>query len=184
MSWNQNIPQPTDMLSQSQPQLLGDFQSIQTLIDVNHVDFANANQGKHFFIELPAQTIIPVTVAAEVGLYSQTSAITMQPELVFSKQSGTSVVEFTSAGLLQSGWVYQPSGVLFKWGQSSGNGTVTVILPTTDGGGQTIPAFNNPINLQVTAWGNGTVYVVSFTKLQFVVQTSANIIFQYFMTGN
>lgn len=184
MAYNPNIPQPTDMLSQSQPQLLGDFQSIKTLIDVNHVDFANANQGKHAFVEFPVQNPVPVTVAAEVGLYSQVSAITGNPELVFSKQNATSIVEFTSAGKLQSGWVYQPSGILMKWGQASGNGTVTVILPVTDSGGQAIPAFVNPINLQVTAWGNGTVYVVSFTNLQIVVQTSANITFQYFMIGN
>ncbi len=47
MSYQNNIPQPTDALSQSQSDILNNFAAIQTLIDVDHVDFANINQGKH-----------------------------------------------------------------------------------------------------------------------------------------
>ena len=39
MAYNQNIPQPADQLKNSQPQLLANFQEINTILDVNHVGF-------------------------------------------------------------------------------------------------------------------------------------------------
>lgn len=182
MAYNANIPQPTDLLSASQPQILANFQALQTLIDVNHVDFASGNQGKHAFVEMPVQFPVPVTIAAEVGLYCQTSAITAQPELVFSRQFGSTapaavqITEFTSAGWTNPGWARLPSGILLKWhsGIGFGGATTKVVNVNTDVPGSpnfittltilitpidTVGTFNNVMSIRNITFPNFTVGV-------------------------
>jgi len=139
VAYQANKPQATDQLSVSQGDIQGNFAAIKTLIDVNHVDFASANQGKHYFVEFPKQTApLPVASANEVALYCQQSSYTSQPELVFSHQLGSNapvparIVEFTSAYWGTNGWTRLPSGILLKWGQallSNGLTTTTITYP-------------------------------------------------------
>ena len=70
MAYNPNIPQATDTLNSSQGDLLANFMAIQTLIDVNHYDFASANQGKHMFVTMPVQTQSPGTALGEMALFT------------------------------------------------------------------------------------------------------------------
>ncbi len=143
-AYKANIPQPTDQISVSQNDLLNNFGAIQALIDINHVDFANAGAGKHFFVEFPGQTIAPTTTGAEVGLYCvNNSPFTSQPELAFLKQAGSTAplasYEISSAGYSGNGWTRLTSGILLKWGQASGLpiGISAITFPA----GPTIPAF-------------------------------------------
>ena len=83
MAYNQNIPQATDQLSQSQSDILNNFIALQTLIDVNHVDFASADQGKHKMLELVNQAVVPTFLATEVGFYNALFTFTGINELWF-----------------------------------------------------------------------------------------------------
>lgn len=140
-TYNNNIPQATDRLKDSQGSMLGNFQSIATLVAVNHAPFNSSNQGKHNFVEMPVQSPVPTTVAGEVGLYCQTSPLTGVPALVFAPQSAGTPVEFTSSLQAANGWSRLPSGILLKWGQATAaNGTATITFPT----GANIPVFSVP----------------------------------------
>ncbi len=140
MAYNPNIPQSTDALSQSQLDLLANFQALQTLIDVNHVDFASGDQGKHKWVTFPVQAGAPGFGAGEDGLFNlpynnNTSTVN---ELFVHKQTaaGTSNIPSTCSILSQStpgnnsgGFTFLPSGILLKWvttGATTGLTTVTL----------------------------------------------------------
>ena len=54
MSFNKNIPQPTDRLSQSQQDLLNNNLQLNTSFGVNHFPFDDltADNGKNNFVQL------------------------------------------------------------------------------------------------------------------------------------
>ena len=175
-TYNNNIPQPTDPLSQSQSDILENFQEIYTLIGVNHVNFGAVGEGKHNYVTMPVQGSTPVTAAGELALFSQTSAISGNPAMAWVQQSNGAVIEFTTAGNLVLGWFRTPSGILVKWGSASGTGLSIVTFPVIDGGGQTIPSFvNPPLNIQFSIIGavDGFVTIVAANNLQFQVNCTA-----------
>src|SRR5580692_1690821 len=66
-----NIPQSTDQIAQSQPQILNNFGSIMSIIDVNHGDFATAVAGQHTYVQMTQQASVPsVGPNPDVGLYN------------------------------------------------------------------------------------------------------------------
>ena len=72
MTYNPNIPQPTDRPSNSQADILTNFQTLNSIFGNNHVPFnASSNNGKHNVCEFPAQASDPTTVANELALYSK-----------------------------------------------------------------------------------------------------------------
>jgi len=147
MAYQNNIPQPTDALSQSQSDILNNFAAIQTLIDVNHVDFASADQGKHKFVTFPVQGAAPAINAGEIGLYNALSTKTAKDELYLINSTGGTVPLTESQQVAGSpGWAYLPSGVLLKWGNSSATGLSTITFPA----GATIPAFSNIFTIILT----------------------------------
>lgn len=180
--YNPNIPQPTDQLAASQPSLLNNFGAIQAMLDVNHVDFAAAGAGKHYFIEFPAQSGDQVTAAAEVGMYSKTSTLSGAPELYIRKQSNGTVIEFTSAAAASPGWTRLPSNILLKWGVGTavGAGALVVTLPVA----VNIPVFANVFNAQITPSSNITTYVTGLTTTTVTVNCSGAGTFYYYVIGN
>lgn len=152
MAYNSAIPQSTDQLSQSQGQLLANFQAIQTLIGVDHINFNAVNQGMHNVVEFPSPTTFGGTVGAIIALYAKTSSYTSNPVLAFQKQAGGSVVEMTEGALTTNGWSFLPSGLLLKWGQSTGNGDYTLTLPA----GATIPAFGTALLAFLQPFASGS----------------------------
>ena len=179
--WNQNIPQPTDLLSQSQADILGNFQALQTLIDVNHVDFASADQGKHKWVSLPIQGASPATAATEVALFSRTSAFTAIPELCIRFAGNSAVTEMTSAELTPNGWTFLPSGVLLKWGgvAAPGPGLNTAAYPVA----ATIPVFNQVFIVLLQPESAATAYITATTAIDFTANTSAAGNFSYLALG-
>lgn len=173
-TYNNNIPQATDVIANSQGAILGNFQSIATLVAVNHAPFNSTNQGKHNFVEMPAQSPVPTTVAGEVGLYCQTSALTGVPALVFAPQSAGTPVEFTSSLQATAGWTRFPSGILLKWGQNFVSGQETVTFPT----GSNIPIFANLFNVYLQGITtpsddpNNACYITDLTTTSFGVLTT------------
>ena len=87
MSYNNSIPQPGDNPSQSQSEILANFQVLDTANSVNHVAFNDVNQGKHKFMQMPEQSSAPTTAANEGALYTkEANSITA---LFFRKESNT-----------------------------------------------------------------------------------------------
>jgi hypothetical protein len=131
MAWNPNIPQPTDTLSQSQADILGNFQALDALFD----------DGIQNVVLLPVQTSDPATSATQIALYSKIG-ITGSQDLFMRKISNGAVVDMTASLQAANGWSYLPSGLLIKWGSATltqRNDLETIAFPT--GGG--IPVFNS-----------------------------------------
>lgn len=158
-----DVPLSGQSLNVTRVPINTNFLTINTAFAVNHVVYndGSGNQGKHFFIEFPIPASTPTTAAGEVGLYSRTSTLTSQPELVFAHQSGSTapaaaqIVEFTSAGWAVPGWCRLPSGILMKWGFASavGNVATTVTFPT----GGSIPPFSvTPYAVLLTPTGDAS----------------------------
>lgn len=202
MPYQQNIPQSTDLLSQSQGDILGNFQAIKTLVDVNHVTFDTVNEGKHFKVSLPVQSPAPTFDVGEVGMYSFLSPITSKNELYINKlnqittkqiPATASILSVTSApGDNTAGWSYLPSGVLIKWGHSTANGLTATNFPVAGN----IPVFTNVFTIMITtAYGNaadgdGFCRLQNFNATQFFVYGSARttvsdkaVNFQYLAIG-
>jgi|SRR5271165_3263752 len=140
MAYNNAIPQPTDLISVSQGDLLNNFAAIQTLLTVNHVNFNTADQGKHMWVTFPQQGATPPAgsgfLATELGLYNAVNATTTKNELYVNKTNQATVVQVpmtastlsTSSSPAQGtqGWSYLPSGIIIKWGNTTGTGLTLV----------------------------------------------------------
>lgn len=184
MAYKNNIPQGSDVLSQSQDDILNNFAGIKTLVDVNHVTFDAADQGKHTFLELPVQSPVPTTGAGEVGLYCQTSTLSGNPELVFSHQSAGSTYEFTSAVKNETGYAILPSGIIMKWGSGTVNANTTAVATFATGTG--VPEFTTVYNVSVTREGStgltGVLYYQSYTTTNITVFNTADDTKKFFYT--
>lgn len=145
-----NIPQPTDQLSTSQPDLLTNFASIQGLIDIDHVDFASADAGKHAKVTFPVQAVAPTFAAGEFGLYNKSDGLNNQLNLV-NPNALVGLVSITSTNSFNivtsapaPGYAFFPNGYLIKWGPLSAipaTSATVINFPTFDSGGNAIPAF-------------------------------------------
>jgi len=171
--YNPNIPQPTDLLSVSQGNLLNNFGALQALIDVNHVDFAATGAGKHKWVTLPLQGATPPAgagfIAGELGLYNAAYALTTQNELFINKTNQATVVQVPATASVLSansapaqgspGWTLLPSGIVLRWGNFTGfTGLATVTLSTSAANG---PALTQILTVQVTPY-NTSVGDVNF----------------------
>lgn len=146
MAYNQNIPQPGDQLNNSQPQLLANFQEINTALNANHVGFNVADQGKHKFLQFPQQGATIATGATEMSLLNLIGAKSGEAELNYRRQNNGLTIPFTESLVAENGWTFYPSGLLCKWGfapinAGAGAGAnFSIVFPT-------IPqqrAFTNP----------------------------------------
>lgn len=190
MAYQANIPQPTDLLSQSQSDLLNNFQALQTLIDVNHVDFASGDQGKHKWVTFPVQGAIPPAgsgfAGGELGLYNAVFPLNSQSELYINKTNQVTVTQIpTTASVLSvnsapaaisAGYSYLPSGIILRWGSVTGaTGTNTQTLGSNPNGG---PAFTQVISVQLTPYSatpgdvDFAVRLISATANTFTVYVS------------
>ena len=122
MAYSNTIPAANDLLSQSQQDLLDNFVSIQTLIEVNHEAFGAADEGKHKFVSMPEQGADPATTADEIAIYTKQSAVSGNAELFLRNENNGSVVEFSVSIKANPGYTILPSGVIFAWG----SGTINV----------------------------------------------------------
>jgi hypothetical protein len=185
MAYNALIPQPTDTLNNSQGDLLANFMAIQTLIDVNHYDFASSLQGKHKFVSLPIQSVDPATTTTELALFTKNDGLGI-PQLWIRYPNNDMSVDIT--GLLPSlsaggGTTTLPSGVEIKFG-----------LATTSAGLQTI-TFSSPYptallsvqaTLATTAGAAGAATSLRLYNISvngFSVNTGVNAQYSWFAIG-
>ncbi len=186
MAWNPNIPQPTDTLSQSQQDILGNFQALDALFD----------DGIQDYVILPVQTSDPATSSTQIAIYSKVDSTTTTQELFLRRVSSGAVIDMTASLKATNGWTYLPSGLLVKWGTATITGLNSLKTVTFPAAG-TIPAFNNIFSMQVSTGVssatdyNQTTMISSFSTTQFIVYvrqligippTSCTI--YYFAIGN
>lgn len=183
MAFQPNIPAATDIKSQSQSDIQGNFQAIQTLVGINHVNFGAADQGKHNLVTFPLTSTspaAPVFAATEEGLYNLVNATTSKNELYVHRQTvdaptdipfTASILSNTAVASSDNGWTYLPSGLLLKWGRVSAPTASVAITPTVTSGG---PNFTRVFRVMVTPQDSGTA--VNFTCGQRTVanNTSGN----------
>jgi len=100
MVYNPNIPQGTDNISVSQPQLLENFSQLNTVFSENHYAFDDAtaaNRGLHQKVTYPLVIANPNAVAPICNTYTKT--IDGKQELFFQNNSAsTDVYQITSNG--------------------------------------------------------------------------------------
>jgi len=173
MTYNPNIPQPGDFLSDSQSQILNNFSSANASFGINHVNFATAtNNGKHKFCELLNQAAVPTPVSNQGVVYTKKDA-SNRSQLFYSPDStgdeyqitrviGASIATFST----NPGWTFLPGGMLMQWGTASSiaGGTATVVFPV---------AFTaTPYSIQATVFQNTanrhSVYIKTMTNTGFV----------------
>ncbi len=193
MAYTVDIPQASDDPSQSQGQILGNFQELNTFLAINHEGITTVTDpGKHKFLQMPEQSSAPDTLVNEVALFSRESTLTTNTELVFRRESNGFESEFTGVLDATNGWTRLPSGILLKWGTGSGTGEVDVDFPA----GATLPVFVNVFSAQVSvedssAAPNTFATFQSMTNSQIkvycssrTVNSAANTVFRYLVIGS
>jgi hypothetical protein len=118
------IPQPGDLLSSSQPQILTNFASIKSLIDVDHVDFNSSDAGKHNQVTFPVQLLTPSFSGTEYGLWNETDGAVNQlwlnnpANLHFAQVPMAASTFNTVANPVPFSSCYSviPSGFIMQWG--------------------------------------------------------------------
>lgn len=146
MPYQANIPQAADQISNSQADILGNFQEINTYVAVDHQGFGVVDAGKHKHARFP-QAVAPAAVGAtEVGIYA--AALGGAPELYINKTA--TQVPFTKSVQAGAGYTYLPSGIIMQWGtvNASHGGTAAafaIAFPTAC------------VNVHVTGIENGGV---------------------------
>ena len=131
MPYRNDIPQATDRINASQPQLLINFQELQTIFGINHVNYTTLGAGKHNIVEFPNLGAAPANepppfLANEIGLYNCTNATTTIPEIYLRRNASATGYPITAKswiapGVDTHGWTYLPSGLLIKFGQRNQN---------------------------------------------------------------
>jgi hypothetical protein len=173
-TFNNNIPQPTDVLSDSQDDILQNFQQLDAAWNINHEPFNSASPtflGKHTQVTLPENAAPTVTLA---NIYSISSPLSGTTELAWQRANNGDVIEWTGLLAAQNGWTRLPSGILLKWGNSgpSIGYTSTLVYPVA----ASIPVFTNVfITLLVAAPAAPGVDIVA----NIINGTQTNLQFQF-----
>lgn len=170
MSYNPNIPQPGDLLVNSQSDILGNFTALSSF-----------GAG---YCDLPVQAnqppTLPVSSATDSALYCFVNPTTTVNELYIQKQvyGGQAQIAMTAASMSTitnsgcvNGWSYLPSGLLIKWGQVAMDAATLALTPTVTSGG---PNFNYVFQVMLTGYDSSAN--VNFTVGQRTVpnNTSGN----------
>lgn len=157
MSYTPNVPVSGQSLGNSRPIINQNFQTIQTVFDINHVDFNVSGAGKHNLIQIPtAQSASPGTIAGEIALYSKN--VSGVPQLFFQKQNiaaaGADIQMTTNVDpvALEGGTSFLPGGLILQWGKAANGGAGTTIV----GFNSAFP--NNVFNVSVTPISAGATY--------------------------
>jgi hypothetical protein len=108
MVFDPAIPQPNDVISTSQPELLENFTQINTVFGVNHVPFddASANKGKHKWVTLVEQATAPTSQDNEYLVYSKEVKYPSGPdqaEIFVKPEKNATEYQFTKQGNVFTG---------------------------------------------------------------------------------
>jgi hypothetical protein len=174
-TYTADVPQPGTPFNQTQAPILANFQAINELIPVNHVNFNTSNTfGKHTFVNLQFQASDPTTASTDINFYSKASSDGNLGELFYRYPNNGTVEQLTPTSAAGGGGTASatsgsnycefPSGIKFKWGNANvdpfaSNGAF-IVFPTGSG----IPAYTQYVGgmcVQPTA-----SYPTNFTQTQ------------------
>lgn len=151
MAYNQNLPQATDAISDSQSGILGNFQAIKTLVDVNHVTFddPSGNQGMHKFLQMPDLAANIGTTDGSGDFSGSASAVTYAIGQYFSIGTTTFTIASVAAG----------PQALTSTGSATGtfNATNGAVVITGNGENPSSNVYFVPITI---ATDQGALYVI------------------------
>ncbi len=170
MAYQSNIPQSTDLLKNSQADILGNFAAL--------VSFGNGYAD--FPVQASQPPTLPLASANDSALYTFVNPTTAVNELYVQKQinGGQAQIPMTASKMSAStyaasvnGWSYLPSGMLIKWGTVAATTASVAITPTVTSGG---PNFQQVFTAMVTGYDSSVA--VNFTCGQNTVpnNTSGN----------
>lgn len=115
-----NIPQATDVLADSQGEILTNFQSIGSWTNVDHYSFQTGTDGEHKQVTIPTPQTAPVVTGSEGEITTQT--VSSKSELFYT--NATSNVQITNTSLTpSSGSGMLPGGLQIRSGSGSSNGS-------------------------------------------------------------
>lgn len=106
--FDDNIPNGTDAMQLSCPQLRGNFEQIYNAFSENHVPITTANDifsGMHTELQMTTQSD-PATLIDEVALYSKTGT-GGQPQIFFRGRSSGNIIQLSYQNVISTGPYYQ-----------------------------------------------------------------------------
>jgi len=167
MSYNPNIPQPTDFVSISQNDILNNFTQINTTFDEDHYTFdAAANNGKHKSVTLPEGAAIG-TDPGEIALYSKDDGT--RPALYLRQENDGTEIQMSgiSPSAATNGYTFLPGGMLLQWNTSTINpsGSTTINFPTAFSGtaySVVVTPLRDSSNTDIVYIKPGTIAAASF----------------------
>jgi hypothetical protein len=168
MVFKNNIPQPSDNMSDSQVDLLNNFGQLDTSFGVNHYKFSDltANNGKHSFVEMVKSALIPAGLAANEGTIYTKQPVGAVSELFYTPDNSSKEYQLTrtitaqfalfatntvypqapAVAFEKGGWVFLAGGIILQYGTSNPG----AVSPST----------------------GTTKFPIPFTSVPFVVQLS------------
>lgn len=119
MTYNANIPQPTDNLSVSQGQLLGNFMALDSIFNLDHFtwdDTTNGGAYRGFHRKITLPVVQPSDPATPVSSVLYTKTVT-NAELFF-KNAANVVTQLTGLpqNIVNNGSYTFPGGLIIKFG--------------------------------------------------------------------
>lgn len=195
MTYNANIPQSTNLVSNSQAQLLENFSQLNTQFGIDHTPFNNAgSNGDGFHKKVTLKLVTdPAAATSEDILYNKQvtyTGPTTRNELFMRQSSadGSAVIQLTdlyqAISTATTGSTFLPGGLVLKWGQFS-------IASGSSGSANFVSRFNStalvvtaaPFNASAAA-NNWYVSTWNATSLTIATTTSfSNANFTYIAIG-
>lgn len=138
MTYQPNIPQPGDLLSDSQSDLLNNFITADAVMGINHYPFSDgtSKEGKHKFVELVNNVTAPSTVNNEGTLYARPFSPSADTDLWYKSDANTFEYQLTRVNTVKNGlfanntnypqtpsvadqfggWTFLPGGIFLQYG--------------------------------------------------------------------
>ena len=211
MPYNDNVPQVSQSLGQTQSDINTNFNLIQSTISVNHFPISAANAGKHTIAEFINQNS-PITAASESTIYANSvsgvSNLFFRPEgqgvanagptYQLTRAYDAKIDNFGTniayglppAGYTQvGGWTFLPGNLILMYGAFtstvSNNTGTSVAFPFP------FPSGNPPFNIQVSIYKSSLVSLIidnsvaiSSSGFKYLIGTSTNYVLYWTAIGN
>jgi len=149
-SYNTNIPAAANLLSDDQPDMQTNTNSINSLLGgdatVDMIGFGNANGGWHRQLTYVVQGSAPGSSSGQARTYSKTSS--GSSEIFLQRDNVATEIQLTrgTPSAATSGYTFLPGGILLQWVQRTATGAFNwPIAFTTSVYGATL-GYNNALS--------------------------------------
>lgn len=133
-TFTSDTPQSPNPMNGTQPIILENFRAINEYVNVNHVTFNQSDAGKHNFLSMQNQATDPTTTSTEIAMFTQVTGSPNPSEIFIQYPTGGSTIlssveisnqtvpvagTGTSGGNTSEGYCSFPSGIVFRWGNTT-----------------------------------------------------------------